>query len=128
MHNKLLHRFFFQTIKRCCQLHVQAAPLFKISIGFLLCCGYMRNNLVHLGGYSTHRDAADMSNLLFLLFVYMIKEDHAHTEISPFEEKWDEQKSSYELNLFVPHVYEHVSSLARWDRLYINTKVYYCAY
>ena len=26
------------------------------------------------------------------------------------------------------NVFYHVSSLARWDRLYINTKVYYSAY
>ena len=29
----------------------------------LLGYGHMRNNLVHLGGYPTHRDVTDMSNL-----------------------------------------------------------------
>ena len=55
MHNKILHRFF-QTIKLYCQEQVQ---------NVLLLCeyGYMRSNLAHLGGYPTHRDVADMSNL-----------------------------------------------------------------
>ena len=55
--------------------------------------GYMKNNLVHLGGYPTHGDAVDMSNLFYIYCVYMIKGDDALTEISPFEAKWDEQKS-----------------------------------
>ena len=59
----------------------------------LLGYGYMRKNLVRLGRYSTHRDVADMSNLLFLFCIYMIKGDDALTEISPFEAKWDEQNS-----------------------------------
>ena len=48
----------------------------------LLGYGYMRNNLVRLGG-----------SLLFLFYVYMIKGDGALTEVSPFEAKWDEQKT-----------------------------------
>ena len=31
--------------------------------------------------------------LLFLFCVYMIKGDNGNTEISPFQAKWDEQKS-----------------------------------
>ena len=54
---------------------------------------YMRKKLARLGGYSTHRDAADMSDLFYFYCVYMIKEDDTLTEISPFEAKWDEQKS-----------------------------------
>ena len=53
----------------------------------------MRNNLVRLGRYPTHRDVGDMSNLLFLFCVYMIRGDDALTEISTFEAKWDEQNS-----------------------------------
>ena len=60
----------------------------------LLCYGYMRNNLVHLGAYPTQQDVADMPNLfLFLFCVYMIKGDDVLTEISAFEAKWDEKKS-----------------------------------
>ena len=33
--------------------------------------GYMRNNLIHLGGYPTHRDVVDLSNLfIFILRFY----------------------------------------------------------
>ena len=54
----------------------------------------MRNSLVDLGGYPTHRDVADMPNLFFFLFcVYMIKGDDTLTDMSPVEAKWDEQKS-----------------------------------
>ena len=41
----------------------------EISIGMLLGYGYMRNNLVHLGGYLTHQDVADMSNLFYFYSV-----------------------------------------------------------
>ena len=40
----------------------------------------MRNNLACLGGYPTHLDVADMSNL-FSFCVYMIKADDAPTVI-----------------------------------------------
>ena len=40
----------------------------------------MRNNLARLGGYPIHR-------VLLLLCVYVIKQDDALTEISPFEAK-----------------------------------------
>ena len=70
---------FFQTIKRCCQVHVQATLFFKIiSIGMFqkeaifvtvrVC--YMRNNLACLGGYPTHLDVADISNLFYFHFVF----------------------------------------------------------
>ena len=53
-----IYIFFFQTIKRCCQVHEQATSMFEIiSIGmfqkeaifvtFRVC--YMRNNLPYLG-------------------------------------------------------------------------------
>ena len=35
----------------------------------LLGYGYMRNNLVRLGGYPTHRDVADMSYFFYFYFV-----------------------------------------------------------
>ena len=54
---------------------------------------YMSNNLIRLGGYPTHRDVADLSNLfLFLFCVFMIKGDDAPTGISSFKAKWDEQR------------------------------------
>ena len=58
--------------------------------------GYRRNNLARLAQisqYLTHRDVADISNLLFSFCVYMIKGNDVLTEISPLEAKWDKQKS-----------------------------------
>ena len=91
--------YFFQTIKRCCQVHVQTTLLFKIiSIG--------------------------------MFCVYMIKGDDALTEIhfnQPGQTvmrmlmyQFKLTKSS--LNLFLSRGYEHVPSLARWNRFYINTE------
>ena len=37
----------------------------------LLEYGYMKNNLVRLDGYHTHRDVADMSNLFYFHFVFI---------------------------------------------------------
>ena len=37
----------------------------------LLGYGYMRNNLVHLGGFPNHQDVADMSNLFYLYSVFI---------------------------------------------------------
>ena len=37
----------------------------------LLGYGYMRNNLVRLGGYPTHRDVADMSYFFYFHFVFI---------------------------------------------------------
>ena len=71
--------YFFQMIKGCCQVHVQATSLFKIItiecfkkklffVTFRVC--YMRNNLVWLGGYPTHLDVADVSNFFYFHFVF----------------------------------------------------------
>ena len=50
-------------------LHVR---IFKKEANFLLLpeYGYMRNILARLGGYPTHGDAADMSNLFYFYFVF----------------------------------------------------------
>ena len=53
----------------------------------LLGYGYMRNNLVRLGGYPTHRDVADMSYFFYSYFVFRYDQADALTEISPFEAK-----------------------------------------
>ena len=37
----------------------------------LLGYGYMRNNLVHLGGYPIHRDVTDMPNLFYFYSVFV---------------------------------------------------------
>ena len=47
--------------------------------------------MVHLGGYPTHQDVAEMSNLFYFYSVYMINGGDALTEISFFEAKWDEK-------------------------------------
>ena len=67
----------------------------------------------------------------------MINGDDPLTEISLFEAKLGEQRrhcqddnyanAMYQFkltkNLFLSRGYEHVSSLARWNRLYIDTKI-----
>ena len=130
--------------------------------------GYMKNNLVRLGGYPTHRDAADGSrkkssrkknpetlnltlsltwhrcgknpagkkplkaffrggffpetvanikSLSFFFCIYMIK-GKVETKIM--------QMCMYQFkitkDLFLSRGCEHVSCLARWNRLYIDTK------
>ena len=71
---------FFQTIKCCCQVHVQATSLFKIiSVGmfqeksnffvtFRVC--YITNNLACLGGYLTCLEVAGISNLFYFHFMF----------------------------------------------------------
>ena len=99
MHNKILHRFFSNnkallSRKRTsfANLHVR---IFKKEANFLLLFeyDYMRSNLAHSGGYPTHGDVADMSNLFFFILSLLIEGDDTLTEFSPFEGKWVEQKS-----------------------------------
>ena len=54
----------------------------------LLGYGYMRNNLVNLGGYLAHQDVVDMWNLFYFYSVFIFCD--ALSEISPSEAKWDE--------------------------------------
>ena len=77
MHNKILHRFFSNNkalLSRArtsfANLHVR---IFKKEANFLLLFeyGYMRSNLGRSGGYLTHRDVADMSNLFYFHFEFM---------------------------------------------------------
>ena len=104
--------------------------------------GHTRNNLVHLRGYPTHRDIADMPNLL-LFCVYMIKgmtplpRSHVSKQNGmnknlykhlrqPVETKIMQMcmyQFKFTKNLFLSRGYERVSSLARWNRLYIDTNV-----
>ena len=73
-----IYIIFFQIIKRCCQVHVQATSMFEMisislrkkqfSVTFRVC--YMRNNLACLGGYPTHLDVSDMSNLFYFHSVF----------------------------------------------------------
>ena len=54
----------------------------------LLGYGYIRKNLVCLGGHPTHRDVADMSYFFYFYFMFIYDQaDDALTEISPFEAK-----------------------------------------
>ena len=71
-----IYIIFFQTIKRSCQVHVQATSFIALEcfrkkqffVTFRVC--YMRNNLAWLGEYLTHLDVADMSNLFYFHFVF----------------------------------------------------------
>ena len=104
--------------------------------------GYMRNNSVHLGGYPTHWDVADLSNLFYFYSVFiwsrgtplprsrlskrngMNKNQHKHFR-QPAEMKIMQMRMyQYKLtkNLFLSRGYEHVPSLTRWSALYIDSK------
>ena len=118
--------------------------IFKKEWFFLLLLeyGYMRSNLGRLGGYPTHRDIIDMSsNLIYFRFVLIWSRGMTHflrycfskrASASLARRKLHEcvctNLNKKELNLFLLRGYEHVSSLTRWNRLYINMKIYYHAY
>ena len=103
----------------------------------LLGYGYMRNNLTCLGGYPTHRDIADMSNLFYSYSVFiwskmmtrlprsrlskgngMNKNRYKHFR-QPVETKIMQMRMyqfNLAKNLFLSRGCKHVSSLARWNR------------
>ena len=102
-------------------------------VTFRVC--YMRNNLAWLGEYLTHLDVADMSNLFYFHFLFTWS--RAMTRLPRSNSGSLARRScecsctsfnNKELNLFLSRGYEHVSSLARWSRFYINTKTYYSTY
>ena len=64
---------FFQTIKRCCEVHVQATSFLKRNKHWnaFRVWLYEKNNLVRLGGYPTHLDVADMSYFFYFYFVFI---------------------------------------------------------
>ena len=80
---------FFQTIKRCCQVHVQATSLLKRNKHWNAFRVWLyEKQLGSLRGIShSPRCCGYGKSLLFLFCVYMIKGDDALTEISPFEAK-----------------------------------------
>ena len=72
MHNKLSHGFFSNNKALLSSTRTSYIIVKKgISIGMLLGYGYMRNNLVRLGGYPTHRDVADMSYFFYFYFAFI---------------------------------------------------------
>ena len=90
---------------------------------------YMRNKLACLGKYLTHLDVADMSNLFYFHFVFTWS-SWWRAFRDPIQPAWrDGYANVYlpiyinkELHLFLSRCYEQVSSLARWNRFYINTE------
>ena len=63
---------FLQTIKCCYQVRVQATSLLKRNTHWSLSgYGYMRENLIDLGEYSTHWDVANMPNLFYFYSVFI---------------------------------------------------------
>ena len=100
----------------------------------LLGYGYMKNNLVHLGGYPTHGDAVDMSNLFYIYSVFIWSRGMTLWPRSRLSKQNGMNKNQYKYfntpqytkimqmpmyqfkltkNLFLSRGYEHVSSLAR---------------
>ena len=144
MHNKLLHKFSSNN-KCCCEVHIQATWLLKRNKHWNAFSVWLyKKQLGSLRGIShSPRCCWYVKSLLLLFCVYMIKGDDALTVISPFEAK-SVNKNRYEhfrqpaetkimqmcmyqfkltKNLFLSRGYEHVSSLARWNRLFIDTKI-----
>ena len=67
---------FFLTIKLCCQEHVQVLceftrTNFQERNNFLLLFEYGTSKLARLGGYPTHRDVTDMSDLFYCHFEFI---------------------------------------------------------
>ena len=56
----------------------------------LLGYGYMRNNLVYSGGYPTHWDVTDMSDLFYFYSVFICQ--GGRWAYQYLEAKWDEQR------------------------------------
>ena len=101
--------------------------------------------MLFVGYFISHspRCCCYVRSLLLSFCVDIIKGDDALTEISFFEAKWEKQKLIWiyqytdiqpgetDANAYIPiwiRGYEHVASVVRWNRLYINTKIYYPAY
>ena len=71
-----------------------------------------------------------------LLISHLLKRNGMKKKsIETLQPDWRDENYAYvailinkELNLFLSRGYEHVSSLARSNRFYINTKIYYRAY
>ena len=63
---------FFQTIKRCCQVHVQATSLLKRNKHWNAFRVWLyEKHLVRLGGYPAHGGVADMSYFFHFYFVFI---------------------------------------------------------
>ena len=113
----------------------------------LLGYGYMRNNLVYLGKYPTHRDVSDMSNLFYFYSVFIWPSGTTRLPWSRLSKRNEMNKNRYihfsqpaetkimqmcvyqfklPNNLFLSRGYEHVSRLARWNRLHTGTKILLC--
>ena len=155
MHNKILHRFFSNNKALLSRTRTSFANLqvriIKKKANFLLLFkyGYMRSNLARLGEYPTHWDVADMSNLFYFYFGFVWSSEMIRLPSSRLSKRNGLNKnrckrekeiiqmrmyqfklpnSTKELNLFLWRGYEHVFSLTRWNKLYINKKIYYPAY
>ena len=132
---------FFQTIKRCCQVHVQATSLLKRN----------EKQLGSLRGIShSPRCCWYVIFLLFLFCVYIWSSRMTRLPRSRLSKQNEMNKNRYKhfsqsVNtkiMSMPiykfkltkssthfyHVVMSMSSMARWSRLYLSTKRYYSAY
>ena len=109
----------------------------------LLGYGYVINNFVHLVGFPTYRDVADMSYFFYFYFVFTYNQGEWRTYRDlafRSEMRWTKIDINTSANLSRQklcecvctncmynfyHVVLSMSSLARWNRLYLNTKIYY---
>ena len=136
---------FLQTIKCCCQLHIQATSLLKRNKHWNAFRVWFYEKQLGSLRYLTHQDVVNKSNLLCFYFVFIWSSGMTRLPRSPllkengmnknrykhFRKQFDTkimQMRMYQLkstkNLFLSRGYEHVSSLARWNRLYRDTKIF----
>ena len=73
MHNKLSHGFFSNNKALLSSTRTSYIIVKKKQALEYGCIGYgcMRNDLVRLGGYHTHRDVADTSYFFYFYFVFL---------------------------------------------------------
>ena len=92
MQNKLLHRFFSNN-KALLSVTSTSYIIVKNKHWDTFMVWLYEKQLGSLSGVFQSPRCCYVKSILFLLRVYMIKGYDALTEISPFEAKWDEQKS-----------------------------------
>ena len=136
---------FLQTIKCYCQVHVQATSFLKRNKHFNAFRVWLyEKQLGSLGGYPTHRDVADMSDLFHFYSVFIWSRGMTHLPRSRLLKQNGRNKNRYKhfrepvetkimqmrmyqfkltKSLFLSCGCEHASSLVRSNRLYIDTKI-----
>ena len=138
---------FLQTVKCCCQVNVQAASLLKRNKNwntFRVWLYEKQLGSLRLGGFPTHQDVADISDRFYFYSAFIWSRGMTPLPRSRLSKRNGMKKNQYKhfsqpvkakimqmrlyqfkltKNLFLSRGNEHVSSLARWNRLYIDREI-----